>query len=736
MAIDRDKIARSAQRYKERRQFQRAIDEYKKVLAADSRDIRTRLKLIELYGLVGRKREAVDECLLVAETYADQGFYLKAIAVYKQALRVEPDNPVLYRNMGEMYVKQGLIGDALGWFKRGVDVLRRQERQSEAEELLIRMEELAPENVAIKIHLAELYLEEDKYQEFSEEFSKLVLQLRGEGRSRKLLQAVESFYEKSQRHQVVLQKLAELYVDLGEESKALEVLREGLGREPQNRELRLLALRANLSAGQLPEARKIALGLYEEDPNDLFILEQLAAIAQARGDKSELAQAFKAVAKVYGRRGLHQKEEFYFRKVLEISPEDAEARLHLGSVMVEVTPEPVEEQSAEVPGFEQEWGAEPASGGDDDLQQGLVEAELYLKYGIDQKAAEKLRELTEIAPEDVEIRQKLRDLFQRQGDRDGWTQEQLKIAEIFRNTGRENEAFRAYEAILEVDGGNEQARRAMQQLKPHAPAAQAAEREPAPIGIEFVDESVDAAYGAPGGEATEEEQALRRGLSRADTLTGQGRRDEAIEVLLQLRGHFPASVHVATRLESLGWSPEEPGDEEGDFVDLQAEVLEGLDLRLGSEFEGFEDFEVSELDDIVREFKSGIAERLEDSDFETHYNLGVAYREMGLFDEALQEFQMAARSPERQKDAYTSLSLVLRDLGRHGDALAALRMALASPDNAAEDRVAILYEMGCTAEEAGTSEQAVQFFEKASEVDPSYRDVGGRLRQARARLGA
>lgn len=738
MAIDRDKIARNALRFIQKGQFQRAIEEYKKVLAVDSRDIRTRLKLIDLYGRAGKKREAIDECLVVAEAYSDQGFYLKAIAVYKQALRSDPESPVLWRNMGEMYVKQGLMGEALAAFKRGVDALRKMNRASEAEQLLVRMEEMAPENAAIKVHLAELYLEEGKYDAFSAELSKLVLQLRGEGRSRKLLQTVETFYDKSGRHPSVLRCLAELYVDLGEEVKALQVVGEGLARDPSDRELRLLALRSHLVLGQLAEARRLALGLYDEDPDDLFILEQLAAIAQARGDRGELAQAYKAVAKVYGRRGIRQKEEAYFRKVLEIDSHDAEARLAVGDLVVD--PEPEEFLIAS---FEEPWEGAPAAAaapaGRDALHEGLVEAELYLKYGIEHKAAEKLRELTALAPDDIEIRQKLRDLYLRQGDRQGWVGEQLQIAELFLKGKRETEALRAYQSILEIDPDNADARSAIGYLKPDAvlPRADTVEID---VGgaLPSFSEQPGGARVIYGGDtsADSEDEVLRQGLSEADFFEVQERPQEALQVLLRLRQKFPSSPHLAARLERLGWKGPQAAEEgEDEFIDLQTEVLEGMDLRLGSEFEGFGDFEVSELDDIVREFKSGIAERLDDSDYETHYNLGVAYREMGLFDEAAQEFQTAARAPDKARDAYTSLSMVFRDLGRRADALAALRMALAAPNNMPEDRAAILYEMGSTSEEEGDWDRALQSFEKTAELDPSHRDVRSRIQKLRTRVG-
>jgi tetratricopeptide (TPR) repeat protein len=213
--------------------------------------------------------------------------------------------------------------------------------------------------VAIKMHLAELYLSDGKFDAFEEQLSKIVLQLRGEGRATKLLQVVESFYERSNRHLSVLRRLAELYADLHQEERALELVRTGLAQDPEDRDLRLLALRANLAAGNLPEARRMALSLFHNDPRDLFILEQLASIARARGDSAELAQALRAIAKVHEVQGSPQERDASYRKLLELCPDDAEARLVLGDVTMEpvlsegagARPEVVDLQLAELEPF-------------------------------------------------------------------------------------------------------------------------------------------------------------------------------------------------------------------------------------------------------------------------------------------------------------------------------------------------------------------------------------------------
>jgi tetratricopeptide (TPR) repeat protein len=236
----------------------------------------------------------------------------------------------------------------------------------------------------------------------------------------------------------------------------------------------------------------------------------------------------------------------------------------------------------------------------------------------------------------------------------------------------------------------------------------------------------------------EGDKALREALAEADFYEAQDLEDEALRVLHKLRRSYPDSPQIASRLERLGEAvPSTAPTQEvaGDFVDLQAEILDQADLSLGSDFAGFQEFEVSELDDIVSEFKSGIAERLDSGDFETHYNLGVAYREMGLLDDAVAEFQIAARSPEKAREAYSSIGQVYQEEKRLDDALAALRMALSVPQNTQEDRVAILFEMGALAEQGEDWGAALASYQKAADLDPAHRDLGKRLQRARRRAG-
>ena len=84
MAIDREKVLAAAQKYVEKKKYDRAVVEYQKVIQEDPNDARTLLKMGDLQSKMEAYADAVATYERVGKFYASQGFALKAIAVYKQ----------------------------------------------------------------------------------------------------------------------------------------------------------------------------------------------------------------------------------------------------------------------------------------------------------------------------------------------------------------------------------------------------------------------------------------------------------------------------------------------------------------------------------------------------------------------------------------------------------------------------------------------------------------------------
>ena len=120
-------------------------------------------------------------------------------------------------------------------------------------------------------------------------------------------------------------------------------------------------------------------------------------------------------------------------------------------------------------------------------------------------------------------------------------------------------------------------------------------------------------------------------------------------------------------------------------------------------------------------------------DLETHYNLGVAYREMGLTDEAISEFQKVANALQQGRgfpyalQCYTLLALAFMDKGQPAIAVNWYQRALQVPDLDPETVLALRYDLGVSQEKAGDPEAAQKSFSQVYGLNIDYRDVADRL---------
>ncbi len=140
------------------------------------------------------------------------------------------------------------------------------------------------------------------------------------------------------------------------------------------------------------------------------------------------------------------------------------------------------------------------------------------------------------------------------------------------------------------------------------------------------------------------------------------------------------------------------------------------------------------LKEVFDEFRAELGEMgAEDEDLETHYNLGIAFREMGLLEEAISEFQKVAKASERGRpfpynmQCYTLLGLAFMDRGQPSIAAMWYERALRLPDIESESELALRYDLGVAQESAGEPEAALKSFSQVYAVNIDYRDVGERI---------
>ncbi|MEP6620087.1 MAG: tetratricopeptide repeat protein [bacterium] len=137
--------------------------------------------------------------------------------------------------------------------------------------------------------------------------------------------------------------------------------------------------------------------------------------------------------------------------------------------------------------------------------------------------------------------------------------------------------------------------------------------------------------------------------------------------------------------------------------------------------------EVADFQDMLKKFKQGISENVEEEDHQSHYDLGVAFKEMGLLDEAIAEFQKALRAPANRVPTYEALGLCFIEKEQYPMAATILSRALHEPGVSEDKLVGVLYLSGRCAEERGQRAAAIDFYQRVFVVDIQFQDVGERL---------
>jgi tetratricopeptide (TPR) repeat protein len=181
-----------------------------------------------------------------------------------------------------------------------------------------------------------------------------------------------------------------------------------------------------------------------------------------------------------------------------------------------------------------------------------------------------------------------------------------------------------------------------------------------------------------------------------------------VETIPVRTGSYNLAEELADELQELGPAPEE-------------------------EPEPVSDFQYS-VEEVFSEFKKGLERVVQRTDVDTHYDLGIAYKEMGLLDDAVQVFEVARQGCQGQAkelDCLTMIGLLQGMRGEPQRAVAAFRDALGSP-HAASREVSLRYELGLAHEAAGAAGKALGQYLAVQRAEPTHRDVQDRVRRLSA----
>ena len=286
----------SARKFVDKGQIDKAVKEYLRIVKEDPKDVRVWLKIGDLYAKQGSKQDASETYLKVARFYEDQGFAEKAVAVYKQVLKLDPRLVDVNLKLADLYRAAGKQAEAMQYFEAVAGHFHREGNTKEALATVRKVVELDPENIATRIKLAELYSKETMVAEAVAEFVVACDQLRRQNRPEDFLKVAERLLWHNPENHALNRELAALYLQRKDPRRALQKLQAS----------------------------------FKADSRDVETLGLLAQAFFALDQKAKTVSVLKELAKIHIENKARDKAADVFRKILEFVPNDDEALSFLG----------------------------------------------------------------------------------------------------------------------------------------------------------------------------------------------------------------------------------------------------------------------------------------------------------------------------------------------------------------------------------------------------------------------
>lgn len=243
---------------------------------------------------------------------------------------------------------------------------------------------------------------------------------------------------------------------------------------------------------------------------------------------------------------------------------------------------------------------------------------------------------------------------------------------------------------------------------------------PAPLDEELASLLSDIDFQLDYGSAEEAKIELENALNRWPEHPELRERMERAEQRLRQLGHQARPAAAA---------------EDQDFSHTFFDLTDVLGGALGeSEGEGEEMHDatnvvekIQSVEELFSAFRDGVEQQVRGDDFDTHYNLGIAYKEMMLIEPAMEEFKKAMRDPERTLECCSMLSICEQSQGNLEAAVAWLHQGIEAPGFPPEDAIGLQYDLGEILLQMGRPEEAREAFRQVQALDPEYRDVARKL---------
>ncbi|HBG92081.1 MAG: hypothetical protein A2X54_05480 [Nitrospirae bacterium GWF2_44_13] len=747
---DKTAIIKEAQKFLARGQIDKAIAEWEKLIK-ESPDANTYNTVGDLYLKKGDKTPAIESFHKAARFFRDEGFSLKALALYKKILNIDTSNTSALYALGELSEEKGLATDAIKYYLASADILSKEGKKDELLKAYDKILSLSPSNIPLRNKVAEIFKKEGLQIEAAKEYLHIA-RLYDEKDD---VNNAGMYYKKSMdlqpNNNEALLGLSSIYEKTGNPRQAQEYLKKAVELAPSNTELILKYAESLVKAKSFSEAMQYISKIIEIEPSNASARKLLGEMYAESGDKQKAWEEYKVIIDeiifdgkldeainiltmfidtepVETRKKLvalyKQKNDYEsafaelvslgdafifseermlkealecYKEALEIHPDDNELKEKISDVKRELGEEYAEPKKS--------------------VEESLAEADIFLRYGLYDEARTLLESLKIQEPENADVHAKLKSLYSETGDKEQAVNECIILAELYNKSGnielREGILKEAYE------------------INPEDPRL--LERLPGQPSEEFV---AHRGVSAPGAEDYGEAEA------EAEFYLRQGLYEDAKAAYQKLLELFPDNNEIREKLSLI----ETKASEEVRIEEKPAEEVEkpaGTVIERPSKIETpTEEFVISDILEaetapefnlesdvlgIFEEFKKGLEKEIGTEDFETHYNLGIAYKEMGLIDDAIKEFQTSKNDPERLISSLSMMGMCYMAKGLYPLAIDSFSSVMEKLGTKDESYWGVKYELAEAYEKNENLKEALRYYTEVYGWNSKFRNVAEKI---------
>jgi tetratricopeptide (TPR) repeat protein len=712
--VDRVRVVEAAEKHVKAGKIKEAIAEYERLISGDPQDFAISNIIGDLYVRLGQNEKAAGAFKDVAAEYEKRGLYSQALAVFKKVVKIAPDLPEHSIKLADLYTLQGFAAEAKQEYLRTAERLEKAGQPSEAVRIYEKIVRLDKEDLESRRKLADLFRGQGFKDAAADQLDEIAEAMLG----RDDLDAAEKLFAEarglSPSHPRTLLGLVEVLKRRGRKPEAVGLLEGALADDPENPHLLNLLGNFAFEGGDSARAEKVfsevvrlhpmnvnariklgrifidkddldrAFELYEPLVNNLIKKQKegkavglLGLILAAR--KSHLPSLEKLAA-IYRSQKDTAKLEVVDRVILEELRrlKQNDKALEVLSELVKARPDDLD-LFKEYRALRKDLGLpeeeEPAEAGwavtakdREVIQQTLDQADLYIQQGLVRNARRILENLRMKYSDDPLIMQKI-----------------AVLDEIRSQMSEEEIRLRVEKAqAMEAKTREKSARSPKEAEAGPAPKKGEPKAEPAPPKPPFPEQILD------------EEKFSTADIFAETDIVPFIAQEGGERIYYDLAGRAQEEVRTiaAIRARQAGGGP--------------------------SQLE-------KELSVIVADFKRGLQEKAMSDNLEIHYQLGIAFLEQGLVNEAIEELTLAGKDKSRAIECFNILSQCYRARKDFPEAERWLNKAILMTKEGTEPYFALIYDRALLHEEAHETEKALSLYREVQVWNPVYRGISDKV---------